>query len=85
MYMPSFGVDILQVCAVEHVFQGFGDRPPTRRTEGLAPRRDLAAANAENRRTKGQKNRRFDVCACRLPREHKNISLHKIHIRPLRG
>ena len=37
MYMPSFGVDILQVCAEEHVFQGFGDRPLTRRTEGLAP------------------------------------------------
>ena len=51
----------------------------------LAPRRGAEAANAENRRTKGQKNRRFDVCACRLPREHKNISFHKIHIRPLRG
>ena len=51
MYMPSFGVDILQVCAVEHVFQGFGDRPLTRRTEGLAPRRGAEAANAGNRRT----------------------------------
>ena len=71
MYMPSFGVDILQVCAVEHVFQGFGDRSLTRRTDGLAPRRGLEAANAGDIRTEGQKNRRFDVCACRLPREHK--------------
>ena len=43
------------------------------------------AANAGNRRTEEQKNRRFDVHACRLAREHKNISFHKIHIRPLRG
>ena len=71
MYMPSFGVDILQVCAVEHVFQEFVDRPLTRRTDGLAPRRGLEAANAGDIRTEGQKNRRFDVCACRLPREHK--------------
>ena len=32
------------------------------------------AANAENRRTKEQENRKFDVRACRLAREHK---LHK--------
>ena len=51
MYMPSFGVDILQVCAVEHVFQGFGDRSLTRRTDGLAPRRGWAAANAGYIRT----------------------------------
>ncbi len=43
------------------------------------------AANAGNRRTEEHKNRRFDVHACRLAREHKNISFHKIHIRPLRG
>ena len=85
MYMPSFEVDILQVCAVEHVFQGFGDRPLTRRTEGLAPRRDWATANAGDIRTEGQKNIRYDVRACRLAREHKNISFHKKHIRPLRG
>ena len=59
----------MQVCAVEHVFQGFGDRPPTRRTEGLAPRRDWTAANAGDIRTEGQKNIRFDVCVCRLPRK----------------
>ena len=69
MYMPSFGVDILQVCAVEHVFQEFVDRPLTRRTEGLAPWRGSEAANAGNRRTEGQKNRRFDVRACRLARK----------------
>ena len=45
----------------------------------------MAAANAGNRRTEEHKNRRFDVHACRLAREHKNISFHKIHIRPLRG
>ena len=83
--MPSFGVDILQVCAEEHVFQEFGDRPLTRRTEGLAPRRGAEAANAGDRRTEEQENRKFDVRACRLAREHKNIGLHKIHIRPLRG
>ena len=43
------------------------------------------AANAGNRRTEGQKNIRYDVRACRLAREHKNISFHKKHIRPLRG
>ena len=75
----------MQVCAEEHVFQGFGDRSLTRRTEGLAPRRGSEAANAGDRRTEGQKDIRYDVCACRLPREHKNISFHKIHIRPLRG
>ena len=85
MYMPSFGVDILQVCVVEHVFQGFVDRSLTRRAEGLSPWRGLEAANAGDIRTEGQKDRRYDVCACRLPREHKNISFHKIHIRPLRG
>ena len=69
MYMPSFGVDILQVCAVEHVFQEFGDRLLTRRAEGLAPRRGSAAANAENIRTEGQKDIRFDICACRLARK----------------
>ena len=69
MYMPSFGVDILQVCAVEHVFQGFGDRPLTRRTEGLAPRRDWTAANAGNRRTEGQKDIRCNVCVSRLARK----------------
>ena len=51
MYMPSFEVDILQVCAVEHIFQEFGDRPLTRRTEGLTPRRGSEAANAGDRRT----------------------------------
>ena len=35
MYMPSLGVNILQVCAVEHVFQGFGDRSLTRRHKGM--------------------------------------------------
>ena len=60
MYMPSFGVDILQVCAVEHVFQEFGDRLLTRRAEGLAPRRGSEAANAGDRRTEGQKNRRTE-------------------------
>ena len=69
MYMPSFGVDILQVCAEEHIFQGFGDRSLTRRTDGLAPRRGWTTANAGSRRTEGQKNRRFDVCACRLARK----------------
>ena len=69
MYMPSFGVDILQVCAVEHVFQGFGDSPLTRRTDGLSPWRGSEAANAGDIRTEGHKNRRFDVRACRLPRK----------------
>ena len=59
------------------------------------------AANAEGIRTKGRcvawqpltreteehKDRRTEdnVRVSRLPREHKNISFHKIHIRPLRG
>ena len=60
MYMPSFGVDILQVCAVEHVFQGFGDRPLTRRTEGLAPWRGSEAANAGDRRTEEHKDIRTE-------------------------
>ena len=72
--MPSFGVDILQVCAVEHVFQEFVDSPLTRRADGLAPRRGSEAANAGDIRTEGQKNIRYDVCVSRLPREHKNIS-----------
>ena len=42
-------------------------------------------ANAGSRSTKEHKNKRYNVCVSRLPREHKNISLHKIHIRPLRG
>ena len=37
------------------------------------------------RETEEQKDIRYDVCVSRLPREHKNISFHKIHIRPLRG
>ena len=69
MYMPSFGVDILQVSAEEHVFQEFGDRPLTRRTEGLAPRRGAEAANAGDRRTEGQKNIRCNVCVSRLARK----------------
>ena len=60
-----------------------------------------SAANAEGIRTKGrcvawqpltreaeeQKDIRTEdnVRVSRLPREHKNISFHKIHIRPLRG
>ena len=59
------------------------------------------AANAEGIRTKGrcvawqpltreaeeQKDIRTEdnVRVSRLPREHKNTSFHKIHIRPLRG
>ena len=43
------------------------------------------AANAENRRTKGQKNKRYNVCISRLPREHKEHNLHNKHTRPLRG
>ena len=59
------------------------------------------AANAEGIRTKGRcvawqpltrrtgehKDIRTEdnVRVSRLPREHKNISFHKIHIRPLRG
>ena len=36
------------------------------------------------RETEEHKDIRY-VCVSRLPREHKNISLHKKHIRPLRG
>ena len=44
------------------------------------------AANAENRRTKGQKNKRYNACVSPLSAENKsNISLRKIHTRPLRG
>ena len=44
------------------------------------------AANAENRRTKGQKNKRYNACVSPLSAENiSNISLHKIHTRPLRG
>ena len=44
------------------------------------------AANAENIRTKGQKNKRYNVCVSRLARNNiSNRSLHKIHKRPLRG
>ena len=76
MYMPSLGVNILLVCAVEHVFQGFGDRPLTRRTEGLAPRRGSEAANSGDIRTEGQKDiRPLRGCGHGLtsawPKEHK--------------
>ena len=44
------------------------------------------AANAENIRTKGQKNKRYNACVSPLSAENiSNISLHKIHKRPLRG
>ena len=44
------------------------------------------AANAENRRTKGQKNKRYNACVSPLSAENiSNISLHKIYKRPLRG
>ena len=44
------------------------------------------AANAENRRTKGQKNKRYNVCVSPLSAENISYkSLHKIHKRPLRG
>ena len=44
------------------------------------------AANAENRRTKGQKNKRYNACVSPLSAENiSNIGLHKIHRRPLRG
>ena len=43
------------------------------------------AANAENRRTKGQKNKRYNACVSPLSAENiSNRSLHKIHKRPLR-
>ena len=44
------------------------------------------AANAENRRTKGQKNKRYNACVSPLSAENISYkSLHKIHKRPLRG
>ena len=44
------------------------------------------AANAENRRIKGQKDKRYNACVSPLSAENiSNISLHKIHTRPLRG
>ena len=44
------------------------------------------AANAENIRTKGQKNKRYNACVSPLSAENiSNISVHKIHKRPLRG
>ena len=44
------------------------------------------AANAENIRTKGQKNKRYNACVSPLSAENiSNRSLHKIHKRPLRG
>ena len=46
----------------------------------------IFAANAENRRTKGQKNKRYNACVSPLSAENiSNRSLHKIHKRPLRG
>ena len=44
------------------------------------------AANAENRRIKGQKDKRYNACVSPLSAENiSNISLHKIYTRPLRG
>ena len=44
------------------------------------------AANAENIRTKGQKNKRDNVCVGPLSAEYISTrSLHKTHKRPLRG
>ena len=44
------------------------------------------AVNAENIRTKGHKNKRYNVCVSPLSAENiSNISFHKIHKRPLRG
>ena len=44
------------------------------------------AANAENRITKGQKDKRYNACVSPLSAENiSNRSLHKIHKRPLRG
>ena len=44
------------------------------------------AANAENIRTKGHKDKRCNVCVSPLSAENiSNRSLHKIHKRPLRG
>ena len=46
----------------------------------------IFAANAENIRTKGQKNKRYNVCVSPISAEYiSNRSLHKIHKRPLRG
>ena len=46
----------------------------------------IFAANAENIRTKGQKNKRYNVCVSPLSAENISYkSLHKIHKRPLRG
>ena len=46
----------------------------------------IFAANAENIRTKGQKNKRYNVCVSPISAENiSNRSLHKIHKRPLRG
>ena len=44
------------------------------------------AANAENIRTKGHKNKRYNACVSPLSAENiSNRSLRKIHKRPLRG
>ena len=44
------------------------------------------AANAENRRIKGQKDKRYNACVSPLSAENiSNISFHKTHKRPLRG
>ena len=44
------------------------------------------AANAESIRTKGHKDKRYNVCVSRLARNNiSNRSLHKIHKKPLRG
>ena len=44
------------------------------------------AANAENIRTKGHKNKRYNACVSPLSAENiSNRSLHKIYKRPLRG
>ena len=44
------------------------------------------AANAENIRTKGHKNKRYNACVSPLSAENiSNISLHKIYKRQLRG
>ena len=44
------------------------------------------AANAGNIRTKGHKDKRYNACVSPLSAENiSNISLHKIHTRPLRG
>ena len=44
------------------------------------------AANAENIRPKGHKDKRYNVCVGPLSAEYiSNRSLHKTHKRPLRG